>query len=209
MKGLLIKDYKLTTRGNSVFNVLFITVFYSALRLADLDSCSGYGGVGLIAVLYSAAVKNYDVCDNGLAYLFTLPVSRRGYVRESYLFSLIYACAMLLFYCLFDRALSVVLQLDQVPYAVFWGAMWDSFKIALLMIAFLIPFYLFFGMKRRNQYVLMVTGVILIFIVYAGSMPLYAAIEKGVRLLKRFPVTLFLLMISYVISVRIMEKKDF
>lgn len=55
----------------------------------------------------------------------------------------------------------------------------------------------------------MVTGVILIFIVYAGSMPLYAAIEKGVRLLKRFPVTLFLLMISYVISVRIMEKKDF
>lgn len=209
MKGLLIKDYKLLSRGNSTFNLLFIVVVYSALRLADLDSYSEYSGVGLIMVMVSAGVKNYDVCDNGLPYLFTLPVSRRGYVMESYLFSLICACAMLLFFCLFDGALSVVLRLDQVPYAVFWGAMWDLLKIALLMIAFLIPFYLFFGMKKRNQYVLMITGMILIFIVYAGSMPFYAAIEKGVRLLKRFPVTLFLLMISYVISVRIMERKDF
>lgn len=76
------------------------------------------------------------------------------------------------------------------------------------MIALLNPFYLFFGMKRRNQYILIVIGAIVIYIVYTGSMPLYGAIEKGVKLLKEFPVTLVLLMTSYVISVGIMERKD-
>ncbi len=208
MKGLLIKDYRLMSRGFSAFNFVFIMITYCALGIADIDSYSGYAGVGLVIVFWTVGIRDCDVCDNGLAYLLTLPVSRRGYVRESYLFSILSACVMMIGYCILGRVLGATLHPDNGLVPVFWERVWDLFKVTLLMIALLNPFYLFFGMKRRNQYILIVIGAIVIYIVYTGSMPLYGAIEKGVKLLKEFPVTLVLLMTSYVISVGIMERKD-
>lgn len=209
MKGLLIKDYKLMSGGGfSALNCVFIFIICCVLSLADLDTYNEYAGLGFVLAFWTVGIRNCDVSDNGLAYLLTLPVSRRGYVRASYLFSLLSACAMILVYCLTDRALGAVLQTNGWVH-IFWEEIWDLFKVTLLMIALLTPFYLFFGMKKRNQYVLIAVGVIMIFIMYTNSMPLCGAIEKGVKLFKEFPVTMALFVASYIISVGIMERKDF
>lgn len=77
------------------------------------------------------------------------------------------------------------------------------------MTAFLIPFYFFFGAKKRNQYILIVASAVIMLIILYESMPAYEVIIKGVKLFKEFPVTLTLLAVSYLLSVRIMERKDF
>lgn len=211
MKGLLIKDYKLTSRGDSIFNMIFIAIVYGALAVADVDSYSGYTGICFLAVLWSVGIRNYDVCDNGLAYLLTMPVTRREYVREAYLFSLCSACVEMLIYCLLDRTIRAILPLDNdyASFVFFGGIMWNLFKSILLMIAFLTPFYLFFGAKKRNLYVLIVVGIVFMLVIFYESMPLYGVITKGENLLMEFPVTLTLLAVSYLLSVRIMERKDF
>ncbi len=210
MKGLFVKDYKLLSTGPSAFNTIFVAVVLGMFILTDLSSYDGYSGINLIIAAFLVGIRSYDVCDNGLAYLFTLPVSRKGYVRESYLFSFLSACCSLVIYGIFDRVLTAVLRPDgPIPFTVFLKAMWECFNIVLLMIALLIPFYLFFGAKRRNSYILAAVGVTMIFISYIGSMPLCGVIQKGARFLKTFPVSLLLLAVSYLISVRLMEKKDF
>jgi ABC-2 type transport system permease protein len=209
MKGLFYKDYKLILAGRSNFNLIFLAVICSVFAGADADPYSGYYGICLVTVLASVGVRNYDVCDNGLAYLFTLPISRRGYVRESYLFSLVSAGVTFIAWSIFNGMLNIVFQADHSSLISFIGMSWDFFKLHLIMIAFLIPFYLFLGGKKSSQYILIVVSVILIFVIYTGSMPLYGWLEKGIRLLKVFPVTVLLMAGSYLISVMIMERKDF
>lgn len=210
MKGLLIKDYKLGLRADSVFDVVFIAIVCGALVIADVDSRGGFSGMDFVIVLVSVGVRGYDVYDNGLAYLFTLPVTRRGYVREAYLFALLSSCVMLLAFGLLDMVIEAILMGNSVyKFAVFCGVMWDSFKSILSMTAFLIPFYFFFGAKKRNQYILIVASAVIMLIILYESMPAYEVIIKGVKLFKEFPVTLTLLAASYLLSVRIMERKDF
>ena len=110
---------------------------------------------------------------------------------------------------IFNGMLNIVFQADHSSLISFIGMSWDFFKLHLIMIAFLIPFYLFLGGKKSSQYILIVVSVILIFVIYTGSMPLYGWLEKGIRLLKVFPVTVLLMAGSYLISVMIMERKDF
>ena len=206
MKGLLIKDMKLML-GQIMF-LIVLPIVGAMIVVPSGQLNMGFGYIASVSGLFAVTTINYDSYDNGYSFLFTLPVSRRGYVRESYLFSILSACVMMIGYCILGRVLGATLQPDNGLVPVFWERVWDLFKVTLLMIALLNPFYLFFGMKRRNQYILIVIGAIVIYIVYTGSMPLYGAIEKGVKLLKEFPVTLVLLMTSYVISVGIMERKD-
>ena len=206
MKGLLIKDMKLML-GQIMF-LIVLPIVGAMIVVPSGQLNMGFGYIASVSGLFAVTTINYDSYDNGYSFLFTLPVSRRGYVRESYLFSILSACVMMIGYCILGRVLGATLHPDNGLVSVFWERVWDLFKVTLLMIALLNPFYLFFGMKRRNQYILIVIGAIVIYIVYTGSMPLYGAIEKGVKLLKEFPVTLVLLMTSYVISVGIMERKD-
>lgn len=212
MKGLLIKDYKLGLMLNtgSIFDIVFLAIVCLALVIADVDSRGGLSGTNFIIVLASVGVRGYDVYDNGLSYLFTLPVTRRGYVREAYLFALLSSCVLLLAFSLIDVAIEVILPGVSVDtFAVVCGVMWDAFKSILLMTAFLIPFYFFFGAKKRNQYILIAVSIVIMFVILYESMPLYEVITKGVKLFKEFPVTLLLLIVSYMISVKIMERKDF
>lgn len=86
MKGLLIKDFKLL-KTQKLF-LIVITAFCGYLLVIGKVQF----GMLYAAMMFSMLVvstANYDDNDNGMSYLFTLPITRRGYVLEKYLFGCI------------------------------------------------------------------------------------------------------------------------
>ena len=89
IRGLLEKDFRLFFRqGSNLFLVLVVLALFFIL--------TGKTGATFIAIyipsvmaVYSGNMISYDENEHGYTYLFSLPVNRKVYVREKYIFSFI------------------------------------------------------------------------------------------------------------------------
>lgn len=89
IRGLLEKDFRLFFRqGSNLFLVLVVLALFFIL--------TGKTGATFIAMyipsvmaLYSGNMISYDENEHGYTYLFSLPVNKKIYVREKYMFSFI------------------------------------------------------------------------------------------------------------------------
>lgn len=89
MKGLLIKDFKLMKMQRKFF---FVIVMISVGQALFSDSLSvPIGFATFVFPLFTLSTISYDEFDNGNAFLFSLPITRAGYVVEKYCFALILA----------------------------------------------------------------------------------------------------------------------
>ena len=89
MRGLIEKDLRLLLKRKQTFIVIVI-----------VEILLGISGSGVFAIVYftmlagimAAGTLSYDEFDNGLGFLFTLPIDRKMYIREKYLLSTVF-CA--------------------------------------------------------------------------------------------------------------------
>ena len=80
MKGLLIKDYKLML-GQKTF--LGMAALMSVLYLAIYkDPTFAVVFITVMCTMFTVSTLSYDEYENGMAYLFTLPISRNKYELE-------------------------------------------------------------------------------------------------------------------------------
>ena len=90
MKGLLIKDWKLLKNQGRFFLMILaaslIPLFFSQNYVNFITSYLTF-----IFSVFVLSTLSYDSYDNGMIFLLSLPVSRRIYVQEKYLFSLLLA----------------------------------------------------------------------------------------------------------------------
>ena len=86
MKGMLIKDFCiLKLQKNAVLVLLAMcVVFFMKSPTYIVNLFPMYGFLLVLGTL------TYDEFDRGYSFLFTLPVSRRGYVKEKYVFGLLF-----------------------------------------------------------------------------------------------------------------------
>lgn len=212
MKGLLIKDLKLMLGGDQPFtNKLFIIAAFAVLGIVNFDPMEGFIGADMLVAVAAVGVRNYDVSDNELAFLLTMPVSRKEYVRESYIFEILSAGVLMLMLILLDIVLAIAVKPVSLQPADYLGKVWTSAAVILILIALLTPFYLYFGTGKASAVILIMIGGLFLglFIALGEDVPFAVAAQAGFRMLLRFPVTMFILWISYLLSVRIMERKEF
>lgn len=89
IRGLLEKDFRLFRyQGGRFFLVIALMALFFSL--------SGGMGAGFVTIyissilaIYGGSTISYDEAGHGFEYLFSLPVSRKVYVKEKYIFSLI------------------------------------------------------------------------------------------------------------------------
>ena len=82
MRGLLEKDIRLLLHSKQTFLcVIAITIILGVTQKNTF--VLGYSTFLMAALLVSTL--SYDEMDHGLAFLFTLPIDRKIYVREKYL----------------------------------------------------------------------------------------------------------------------------
>jgi len=219
MKGLLIKDMRILLRQKTTFLIIVLLGIFLSTNGGDISFSMGY--MMFVSATLTITTISYDYFEKGMSFLFTLPVTKKMYVVEKYLMALLIGIAV--------AVLGFVLNFA----AGFLGALapWKDFTItvimclalAMLMIALYIPVYIKCGPEKSRVAILIVIGTIAAvgYLAYAvlkvkavqeALMPVAGVLEKMTAVqFASIGAALWtvLMAVSVVVSLRIMEKKEF
>lgn len=87
MIGLLVKDFRLMLKQQKFF--LVVILCSAILVISGQDPMFVVNYITILFAYFTISTINYDEFNHGFSFLFTLPISRRGYVLEKYLYGLI------------------------------------------------------------------------------------------------------------------------
>lgn len=217
MKGLLWKDAALL-KSQKRF-MLLVVFMMAAMSLGGVDAGFLMSYVPFVFCILVMSSISYDEIDNSLPFLVVLPVSRRDYVKEKYLFGIALGFGGLLL-----SFLAVLL------YGVFRGQTADIMKWVIQMlltagfivafISLMIPIQIKFGSEKGRVYLMVaffaVVGLIYVFSSYEifpaqtvlRVFRFFAGLPVGVLGAAGVLAAAAVLGGSYRISVGIMEKKE-
>lgn len=213
MKGLLVKDLKLMKMQRNFF-LLFIGLFV-VFAIVNEEVAFMIGIVTFGMSMFSLSTISYDEFDNGSAFLFTLPISRKSYVAEKYVFALLlslgsWAITVLLAIVLTKSPASETL----VPAAIIFIAM-------LILQAVMLPLQIKFGGEKGRIALIAVVSLLALVCIGIGKLleilgvDIFTALDRlpsvstGVLLIIAVAVVAAILLISMQISISIMNKKEF
>ena len=217
MKGLLIKDLSLIKmQGRFLVIVAFLGVFM-ALNADNPTFVIGF--MSYMGAIFTMNTISYDEFENGNAFLFALPITRKMYAMEKYVFGIIFGGIM----SAFSTVLCVIFELcsgfgNFVSIAE--AALW-TIPMLLVMLAVVIPIQLKFGGEKGRIVTIAAIGVAVglgIAVVKLvnsenfdlnGLYRIVSFLESNFILPAAFLISCALLFVSYRISVHIVEKKEF
>lgn len=216
MKGLFLKDFALMKNQlRSIWIVMVVAVFMMIMN--DDASFPVVYSITLAGMLGIGSIS-YDSFDNGNAFLFSLPITRKQYTLEKYLFVLACAAAGTILAFLFVAADSIrkgdgLLAFDEIFFVL------ECVMGVLIFMAFLLPIELKFGPEKGRVAMIAIFAVIMagVFLLkeLAGNIDFTPLLEKLSQATQSmiFGVSGILcviaLLISYFLSYKIMEKKEF
>ncbi len=217
MRGMLVKDFRLLLMQKQFFVVIVaVSVFMIASGQNTsfiVTYCTAMG------MFFSVSSIAYDEFENGYAFLFTLPVSRRGYVVEKYLFGILCTgITWLLSVVCCGIYEQIVRPASDPAEQVLITAI--SGLVLFVPLAVMIPFRLKFGADRGRIVMMIVTALLfgLIFLVAkaADSFPVLKQAVRAVNGLSgpalsgvAFVFAVLAMGISAFVSIHIVEKKQF
>ncbi len=218
MKGLFMKDLGLVKGQKQFFGIILIMMMIFMTAYTNFAFIMAYITI-MIGVLTLNTIS-YDEFENGMGYLFTLPVSRKEYVAEKYLFSIVTTlpglAAVSVFSFVFSRIREIEFSVGEWALSVV-----ISFLLVTVVLAVIIPLQLKFG-ADKSRVALMIVWGIGIMAVYLGIKVCEAfginwegAIEwiywmkPAVSLAGITVICGILMAISYLISVQFIEKREF
>lgn len=223
MKTLLVKDYRiLMTQTKSLF-ILAIVGVIMVISSMDIDFLTGY--MMMMAMILSLGTVNYDELDNGMAFILTLPASRKTYAVEKYVLTfmniVLCAVAMLIVYFITRGFINWQFQaIDMISVTAGW--------ICGIMLAasVMIPLYLKFGAEKRRVVMMILWGIVAVVAIGGQKIMETMADTEGMSAINDFFVKISTLnpavivaavvavlamavIFSLGISIRIMQKKEF
>ncbi len=217
MKGLLIKDFKLMKMQKRFF--LLILLVGLIITISSFDVVFTTGFMAFVSSLFAISSISYDEFDNGNAFLFSLPFSRRTYAVEKYIFGAILGC------CAWILALLIttVIGVFKGVYPDAETALSACFILAMmfLILALMLPFQLKFGGERGRIVLigciaflaaagtLIIKGLELMGIDLLAILDAMPTVNAGILSVIVLLIALLLFGISCLISVGIVQKKEF
>lgn len=216
MKGLLLKDLSiLKTQGRSSVIIIAIAMF---MLIVGNNATFAVIYANILFVTFGITTLSYDTHDNGYAFLFTLPISRKLYVMEKYVFSL--------FSIAIGVTLSLILMLGvsfiKDDYVLTTSDLAFVIGYALgstVFLSIMLPINLKFGPEKGRIAMIIVIAVIVasgfsiskvagkvdLTKVYWGISEIKPMVVMGIFVM----IVLVILSVSYLISCKIMKKKEF
>lgn len=217
MKGLFIKDLILM-KNQAKFYILFAMIC-GLMMLINFNPGYLIGYMTLLSMMFTFTTLSYDEFENGFSFLFTLPFTRKDYVKEKYGFGIFISVTVWILFFLVVLLKSVIVKdLDMGPICA--TALMYLFMIQLFC-AVNLPIQFKFGAEK---------GRIALFGVTAAAFAVVFALSKITKLLGMniievidrlealspiyfFGITACICIVAYVISycisVKIMERKQF
>lgn len=217
MKGLLIKDFMLFKNQKQFFAICILIGGAFLGFYNNPDFVISY--VSIMLTMFTISTITYDEYENGLVYLFTLPISRRRYVTEKYIFgALTTICSLIII----SGLAWIAVWIRHLEYSLEnWGvSLVSSIAVITVFLCLMIPLQLKFKAEQSRIALLVVVGlfmlVLFLLVKFAGPVGMNA-VRWFDRMINERLAVLFVcwaageiavIAVSYLISLRIMEKKE-
>lgn len=216
MKGLFVKDIELMKQQKQFF--ILVVVMEVILNLAGSGSVSfATGYFTIVTAIFAITTISYDEFDNGLAFLMTLPVTRKQYVAEKYLLGAGLTAVAWGIATITGVICKGVAELQGCLSETIIGSLIDI-PLALLMLAVSLPLVIHFGAEKGRN-IAMVMWAIIFAVVYILIKAMGLSVDavdawlnglnRGMVLAGVVLFTVIVYMGSFGIGVRLMEKKEF
>lgn len=216
MLGLIQKDLRLFSQRIRFFILVFII---AALIAYSQTGSFIVGYLTLLCAIFTVSTIVYDEYDNCYPFLMTLPITNKTYVFEKYLFGLIMTISswivavslMLASYCIHGEKICADMIIESVPY----------FLLGIIMVSIMIPTDLKFG-SEKGRTVMVVGGGIIFLVGFAckklteignidlsGVATAFSRLTDEMVLLLAVVLAIVFVAVSMLISIRVMEKKEY
>ena len=218
MKAMLIKDWKLM-KGQKQF-VLILCIFLAVFGATSNNLGFLISYMTLMASIFSISTISYDEYNNGMVYLLALPISRRKYVEEKYLFCLLTSLVVSVVSLIVTLGIGIVRSTNATPEDLVISAA-AALGVGILICGFMLPIQLKFG-PEKSRIAMAVVGAAIFAIIYGmvwiskrmGTdigvvLQYFNNVSEGVIAVGTVVICLVVLLISMLISVHVMEKREF
>lgn len=218
MKGLLIKDFKLLKGQKQFYGAIALMMVIFLTINTNFSFVISY--ITLMTGVLTLSTISYDEYENGMGYLFTLPVSRREYVLEKYLFSIVTTVPVIIGVSGLVFAVSGIRHIEFTKEE-YMASVAAGIVISTVMLSIMIPAQLKFGADKSRVAMMIVFGggfaavYISVRICEALGIDWEAGInridtlEPAVILLALVVICGILIIVSYLFSLRFLAKREF
>lgn len=216
MRGLMVKDLRLMLQKKSTLAVLLIITLFLMVQQGGMFAVMY---LTMLAVVFAISTVSYDEYDNGYLFLMTLPVDRKTYVREKYLLIVFVEIVG----CLAGSAMFVVYLatqggemnlVERIAEAVVY------LLAALLVADVMLPLQMKFGAEQGRMVLVLAIGALgavgaicVKLLQRNGSLKGVVGAVSGMGMWGVVGcltvLSLLLTLLSYCVSVHVMEKKEF
>ncbi len=217
MKGLIIKDFMLMKSQIRFVFVIIVMAIVISVSNNDISFILGY--LTFVIPMFALGTVSYDEHNNGYAFLFTLPISKKTYVAEKYCFTLLLGLLSLLAALVISMLVCTVrsIPLSSVPPE----ASPIIFSAMVIIMSVMLPLQIKFGAEKSRIAMIIVIGIV--FALGFGISKLIPILEidtemiievlEGLHIGAIIAAVLILsavsVAISFAVSLGIMKKKEF
>lgn len=217
MKGLLIKDFKLMKMQKNFFIMIVVISFVVSLLTEDATFMLGF--ITFITSLFTISTISYDEFDNGNAFLFTLPIDRKKYAVEKYVFGMLLGGCSLFLAIILAVILNLIEKSDTISNILISAVMLLPF--VFLLVSIMIPFQLKFGSEKGRIAISAALGIVFAISFILGELAAILGINiaevinrisllgAGGLFIVIFIISMMVLLFSMKISISVMNKKEF
>ena len=215
MKGLLAKDFRLL-KVNRDFIILVIIAGLCMIIFSTGRELYPMMFISFIAAIVGAGTITYDEMDNGNAFLFTMPFSRKDYVLEKYLLTFIlYVVSLAVMSVCALIVAGVKGTVDMGDFGLIWVI---SLIFSMIFQAWMITINLKFGGEKGR-----IANIAIFFVAFAAAVlffnvfdpdigPVVHAVSGlGIKIIAAaaFVITAVIYAAAIGLSIRIVAKKEF
>lgn len=217
MAGLVEKDIRLLLKRKETI-IMFLAISFLLGFTTNGNFVISY--LTILCTIFTVSTISYDEFDNGYTFLMTLPIDCKTYVAEKYAFCIGSGFIAWIFAVIFFLVTGVVkgdainLSEDMMMAVVF-------IPVYIIMLCVMIPIQLKYGGEKSRIVLLVLWGIIAL-IGFLGAKVLaglHISIDGLVKILDQIPeivfgilgiaITVVIVVISFVCSRKIMEKKEY
>ena len=217
MKGLLIKDMKLLL-GQKRFYIMVLAI--GILFMFSNGPSMGISYTTTILAIFTLSTISYDEFDNGMSYLMVLPIDKKTYVKEKYVFGGLLSIAAYVLSAIPAVLITKIKPSGSDIMEVLATGM-VTIVISCLILALTLPLQIKFGADKGKIAIMAGMGIIGFLIAGIGSVIKLGEGEikeilifltgdgEKILLLGIVLLTGIVSIASYFISVRFIEKREY
>ena len=173
MKGLLVKDLRITMEQKTLLGLMLLCALICLFTMRDPTFIIGY--MCLICATLGSTTCAYDEMNKGMAFIMTLPFSRKVYVLEKYVFSLIMGFTAWVLSTVLATVCMIILKKPIGPEYISTVFM---FLVPIFLIpGVMIPIILKFGHARSRIALFIIVGIVL---AIGGIFSLVGSVNIGI-----------------------------